>query len=61
VSNTQIVVLIVGVSLIMLLGGLTIFVMARMRRIIKSQFDTIEKLISVVRANQGHDKPTKPS
>ncbi|MGH3822085.1 MAG: hypothetical protein ACRDRA_04485 [Pseudonocardiaceae bacterium] len=61
-SNTQIiVVLIVGVSLIVLLGCLIMIVMVRLRRVIKLQFETIEKLLSAARAEQGHDKPTGPS
>lgn len=61
-SNTQIIVVgIVGVSIIFLLGVLAMIVMMRLRRAIRSQFETLEKLLSTVRASQGHDKPTDPS
>jgi hypothetical protein len=61
VSNTPIiVVLIVGVSLIIFLGCLVMVVLARLRRVMKLQFETIEKLLSAQHASQGQDKPAEP-
>ena len=60
-SNTQIIVLlIVGASLVILLGCLMVIVMIRLRRVIKLQFETIEKLLGNQHASQGHDKPAEP-
>jgi hypothetical protein len=62
VSNTQIIiVLIIGVSLIILLGSLIMIVIARLRRVINLQFEAIEKLLEAQRSSQGHDKPVEPS
>lgn len=61
-SNTQIIVVgIVGVSLIILLGALVMIVMVRLRRVIKLQFETIEKLLGSTRVSQVNDKPIEPS
>lgn len=61
-SNTLIyVVLIVGVALIAILGGLVMFVMARLRRVIRLQFEAIEKLLGAAPTGQSHDKPAEHS
>lgn len=61
-TTTQIIVVgIVGVSIIFLLGCLMLIVIARLRRVMTSQFETIDKLLSAVRADQAHDKPTEPA
>jgi hypothetical protein len=61
VSNTPIIiVLVASVSLIVLLGCLAMFVLARLRRMIRLQSETIEKLLSAVPAEQGQDKPAEP-
>lgn len=61
-SNTLIIiVLIVGVALIAILGCLVMFVMARLRRVIRLQFETIEKLLGAAPTGQSHDKPTEHS
>lgn len=61
-SSTQIgIIVAVGVSAIAVLGCLALVVLARLRRVIKAQFETLETLLSAVRADQAHDKPSEPS
>lgn len=61
-TTTQIIVVgIVGVSIIILLGCLILIVIARLRRVMTLQFETIDKLLSAVRADQARDKPAEPA
>jgi len=60
--NTQIVIaLAIGVFVIAVLTGVGLVVIARLRRTIKSQFDTVESLLKTVQASQGRDEPGDPS
>jgi hypothetical protein len=60
--NTQIViVLAIGVFAIAVVTGVSLVVIARLRRTIKSQFDTVENLLKTVQASQGRDEPGDPS
>jgi hypothetical protein len=62
VSNTQIIiVLAISVSTIIILGCLVVFVIVRLRRVVKSQFETLESLLSSMRSGQGGDEPGEPS
>lgn len=65
-SSTQIgIIVAVGVSAIAVLGCLALVVLARLRRVIKAQFETLESLLGAVRAGQAagqaQDKPSEPS
>ena len=56
--NTQIViVLAIGVFAIAVVIGVGLVVIARLRRTIKSQFDTVENLLKAVQASQGREEP----
>jgi hypothetical protein len=56
-----VIVLAVGVSTIAVLTCVGLIVIARLRRSIMSQFETLENLIATVQAGQGHDGPQKPA
>lgn len=60
--NTQIViVLAIGVFAIIIFIGVCLVVIARLRRKIKTQFETVENLLKTVQASQGRDEPGDPS
>jgi hypothetical protein len=60
--NTQIViVLAIGVFAIAVFIGVCLVVIARLRRKIKTQFETVENLLKTVQASQGRDEPGDPS
>lgn len=60
--NTQIViVLAIGVFAITIFVGVCLVVIARLRRKIKTQFETVENLLKTVQASQGRDEPGDPS
>ncbi|HKS51452.1 MAG TPA: hypothetical protein VJS67_06245 [Pseudonocardiaceae bacterium] len=60
--NTQIViVLAIGVFAITVFIGVCLVVIARLRRKIKTQFETVENLLKTVQASQGRDEPGDPS
>jgi hypothetical protein len=60
--NTQIViVLAIGVFAITVFIGVCLVVIARLRRKIKTQFETVENLLKTVQASQGRDEPGNPS
>lgn len=61
VSTQIVIVLAIGVSAIAVLACVALIVIARLRRSIKTQFETLENLIATVRAGQAHDEPRKPS
>lgn len=61
-SRTQVVVaLAAGVSTIVTFGCLILVVVVRLRRLVKSQLDTLDSLLSTLRSGQDHDKPGAPS
>ena len=55
-----VIVIVIGVSVIILVGGLGLIVIARLRRAIKTQFETIDNLLGAIRAGQRHDEPDEP-
>ena len=55
-----VIVIVIGVSVIILIGGLCLIVIARLRRAIKTQFETIDNLLGAIRAGQRHDEPGEP-
>lgn len=55
----MIIVLAVGLSAVALLGCLALIVISRLRRVIKSRFETIEQLLSTVRSAQDDEKPSR--
>ncbi len=55
-----VIVIVIGVSVIILIGGLGLIVIARLRRAIKTQFETIDNLLGAIRAGQRHDEPGEP-
>jgi cell division protein FtsB len=60
--NTQIlIVLAVGLFALTVLAGVGLLVIARLRRSIKAQFDTLENLLRTVQASQPHSDPGEPS
>jgi hypothetical protein len=60
VSTGIVIVLVVGVSAIIILGGLGLLVIARLRRMIKSQFQALDDALGTMRASQGRDEPGEP-
>jgi hypothetical protein len=60
--NTQIlIVLAVGVFAVTVLAGVALLVIARLRRSIKAQFDTVENLLRTVQASQPRNDPGEAS
>lgn len=60
VSDTQIiVVLAVGASVLVVLGCLILIVLFRLRRVVRSQFEALDKMVSTLRARSG-DTPREP-
>lgn len=55
-----VIVIVIGVSVIVLVGGLGLLVIGRLRRAIKSQFDTIDNLLGAIQAGQRPDEPGGP-
>jgi hypothetical protein len=66
-SDTQITIaLVVSVSVVIILGCLIVAVVVRLRRVVKSQLETLDNLVSTLHAStlhasQGRDKPGEPS
>jgi hypothetical protein len=60
VTTGIVIVIVIGVSVIILIGGLGLMVIARLRRAIKTQFETIDNLLGAIRAAQRHDEPGGP-
>jgi hypothetical protein len=61
VSTQIVIVLVIGVITVAVLAAAGLIVISRLRRSIKSQFETIENLLETVRANQNQEDPGKPS
>ena len=59
-STGIVIVIVIGVSVILLVGGLGLLVIARLRRAIKTQFETIDNLLGGIRAGQRPDEPGGP-
>lgn len=55
-----VIVIVIGVSVIIFVGGLSLVVIARLRSAIKTQFETIDNLLGTVRAGQRPDEPGGP-
>ncbi|HEX6405435.1 MAG TPA: hypothetical protein VF003_20105 [Pseudonocardiaceae bacterium] len=55
-----VIVIVIGVSVILLVGGLGLILIARLRRAIKTQFDTIDNLLGTIKAGQRPDEPGGP-
>jgi len=60
VTTGIVIVIVIGVSVIVLVGGLGLLLIARLRRAIKAQFDTIDNLLGAIRAGQRPDEPGGP-
>jgi hypothetical protein len=56
-----VIVLAVGVFMLAVLTGVALVVLARLRRTIKTQFDTVENLLKTVQTSPAHNDPTEPS
>lgn len=61
VNTPILIVLAVGVFAVTVLAGVCLLVIARLRRSIKAQFDTVENLLKTVQAGQPHNDPGEPS
>jgi hypothetical protein len=62
VSDTQIIIaLAVGASVFIIFCCLILVVVVRLRRVMKSQFETVDSLLSALRAGRGGDTPREPS
>jgi uncharacterized protein YqfA (UPF0365 family) len=61
VSSQIVIGLAIGVFAIAVVIGVCLVVIARLRRKIKTQFDTVETLLKTVQASQSRDKPGDPS
>ncbi len=60
-SDTQIiVVLVVGASVFIALCCLILIVVVRLQRVVKSQFETIDNLLSTLQAGRGRETPREP-
>lgn len=55
-----VIVIVIGVSVIIFVGGLSLVVIARLRSAIKTQFETIDNLLGTIRAGQRPDEPGGP-
>lgn len=61
VSDTQIIVaLAVGASVFIAFCCLILIVIVRLRRVVTSQFETLDKLLNTLHAGQGQDPPREP-
>ncbi|MGQ0718498.1 MAG: hypothetical protein ACT4NP_14530 [Pseudonocardiales bacterium] len=61
-SDTQIIiVLVAAASVVILFGCVILVVMVRLRRVVKSQLETVDKLLRAQRAGRGRDTPSEPS
>jgi hypothetical protein len=60
VTTGIVIVIVIGVSVIIFVGGLSLVVIARLRRAIKTQFETIDNLLGTIRAGQRPDEPGGP-
>lgn len=60
-SDTQIIVAVaVGASVFIAIFCLLLIVVIRLRRVVKSQFETLGNLLSTLRADRGRDTPPEP-
>ncbi len=61
-SDTQIIiVLAAGASAVIIFCCVILAVMVRLHRVVKSQLETVDKLLSAQRAGLGRDTPREPS
>ena len=61
VSDTQIIVaLAVGASVFIAICCLILIVIVRLRRVVKSQFETLDNLLSTLHADRGRETPPDP-
>ncbi|MGH3777503.1 MAG: hypothetical protein ACRDRR_17550 [Pseudonocardiaceae bacterium] len=61
-SDTQIIiVLLAGASSVIIVCCVILAVMVRLHRVVKSQLETVDKLLSAQRAGGGRDTPHEPS
>ncbi|HET9255660.1 MAG TPA: DUF948 domain-containing protein [Pseudonocardiaceae bacterium] len=51
------IILAVGFFVLIVFACIFLFVLSRLRRVIRSQAEAIETITGAVRASQGHDKP----
>lgn len=56
----MLIILVVGVAILVLFAATFLFVLARLRRVIKSQVDAIEKMTSAVQTGQDQNTPGEP-
>jgi hypothetical protein len=62
VSDTQIIIaLAVGASVFIIFCCLILVVVVRLRRVMKSQLETVDTLLNALRAGRGRDTPREPS
>lgn len=60
-SDTQIIVAVaVGASVFIAIFCLMLIVVVRLRRAVKSQFETLNNLLSTLQAGRGGDTPSEP-
>jgi hypothetical protein len=60
VTTGIVIVIVIGVSVILLVCGLGLILIARLRRAIKTQFETIDNLLGAIKAVQRPDEPGGP-
>lgn len=61
-SDTQIIIaLAVGASVFIIFCCLILVVVVRLRRVMKSQLETVDTLLNALRAGRGSDTPREPS
>ncbi len=56
----MLIILVVGVSALILFALVFLYVLARLRRVIKSQVDAIEKMAAAVQTSQDQNTPGEP-
>jgi hypothetical protein len=62
VSDTQIIIaLAVGASAFSIFCCLILVLVVRLRRVMKSQLETVDSLLSALRVDRGRDTPREPS
>ena len=61
-SDTQIIIaLVAGASVVIVFCCVILAVMVRLHRVVRSQLETVNKLLSAQRATRGNDTPREPS
>ncbi|MGH3811293.1 MAG: hypothetical protein ACRDUV_02400 [Pseudonocardiaceae bacterium] len=61
-SDTQIIIaLVAGASVVLIFCCVILAVMVRLHRVVRSQLETVDKLLSAQRAGGGRDTPREPS